>query len=129
MNDFTVLGASYIEAGTTFAIPHEAPLFAAGTGSPGAGDAPRFYSFVGRTLASQPAIVYVYGALQDPGDNSDASAADYRIAGAELGALGSGIDELQATAPITGADGIAVIWHRYVNVAYSAYYQRKARRG
>jgi hypothetical protein len=121
--DFAVLSASFVEAGTSFNVPATAPLYAGGSATPGIGDAPRFYSFTGRTLAAQPAIIYVYGAAQDPGDNSMPNAGDYRLLASNA------ITELSAITELTGADGIAVLWNQYANVAYNAYYQRKARRG
>jgi hypothetical protein len=130
VSDFAVLSAGYIQQATAIELPAPAPTAAGGTAAWTAGDSPRFISFTGRSITGQPAAFYVYGVSLDPGTDAQVFANDYRVLVSEQGDVEIAVNELNAPlVSITANDASEVIWNQYVNVAYNAYYQRKARRG
>jgi len=128
-NDFAWLSAKYIAAGTTVALPASLPASLTGGFTWTKGDAPRFFSFTGAGITGQPAVLYIYGASFDPGDDAVTAANDYRILRSEHAAIAAALDELAGIPEITTQDGTVPIWNQYANVSYSRYWQRQARKG
>lgn len=128
-NDWAVLAASYIAAGTTISLPATAPVAGPGSIAWNAGDNPLNYSFVGRGVTGQPASFHIYGAQLEPSTASLTAAQDYRVLASEDADIASALTELNGIAGLTTTDGAAVVWHQYANVGYNAYYQRKSRNG
>lgn len=129
-SDWAVLSASYVPMGGTFSLPAVPPTTPVidSTIEWSLGDTPRFYSFTARSVTGQPTAVMLYGALDDPG-SGQAKTNDYRILVGEDAAIGAAIAALEAEPLISASDGAGLIWNPYANLAYNAYYQRKARRG
>lgn len=125
---FAILSAEFAAAGTSFTLPWTSPVMDAATGDAGTlGDSPRFYGFAGRSTSGQPWRLSLYGASPDPGLNSDVGPADFRLLFAESAPVAAAVAALEAATTLTAIDGAPVIVKQYANIAYSAYYQRKAR--
>lgn len=87
-------------------------------------DTARQLSVSGRAATGKKASLRFFGVGLGPGDNSGD---DFRIYLRERGDLAA-LFEALATAPLLAPDGAAVAsWYPYVNVSFSAYWQRALR--
>lgn len=131
VSDFLTIGASYAVLNTSNRIPTDFVTVANDNNTNWTpGDAPRYYSFVGRSSIGNAARVFIYGALADPGNNGDALPQDYRVYSNESSVIAAAVEALdnEFGTKLVAVDGYEVTWAPYANVAYSAYYQRRARR-
>lgn len=121
--ELVVIGMRRAATGSNITVP---VAWLAGTdyGDLGAQPAiarPAFLSMTGRTTGGHRAELQLYAL-------AGVTQSDFRLQPGESGIVDDMFDVLSAAEGTWLAiDGLAPFWNRYVNVALSAYYQRKAR--
>lgn len=126
--DFDVLGARYAPAGTDVTLPASAaPSAGTGLATPQQGEAPAFWTFVGRTVAGRKTKLMIQGISASPASEGGIYS-NYRVTSAESEVVADCIARLNLV-PLLGIDGQFINWYSYVNVGYSAYWQKRQRGG
>lgn len=128
-SDWSVLGAEYSEAGSSFFLPAPTPVIAPGAATiGGSGRGVVNANFQGVSLSEgSRASLYVYGVNADPITTTETQDSNYRITRAEYAIVAAALDALAAATELTAIDGGQIIWHQYANINVNSYWQRKAR--
>lgn len=124
--DWTFLGARVAVAGSDISNPFNfVPETLTGTYTPAVSEAPAFVSFVGRSGTGRRGRIFLLGAgLSPAGEQSFAG--NYRVTPAELTTISSALQVLDQ-ADFLAIDGNALVWNRYANLGYHAYWQKELR--
>ena len=133
--DFAMGSVDYAAQGSSLFLPVAAswPFFEAApsSGTAAAGrDKTKFISFQGISTLGARWGLTLYGPILPEAGAAQEDIADYRLLPGEGSPFTDVLDgELyDLIQEIRAIDGMGIILRQYVNVGYSAYYQRKARR-
>lgn len=128
-DDWAILDVSVAAEGALVFIPH-GTLTVTGAiptvGLPARAKASQI-SFVARTGAGNPGIVYQYGWGEMIGDNVIGD--DFRINPGENGTVDAAVAALQASTIMCGNDGATMNFKNYANVKYNDNWEKKVRKG
>lgn len=125
-SDFEVTGARYSPKGTDVTLPATAPSgVTTGGGSPASGERPAFLTFVGRSSQGRKVKVMLLGASASAASEGGAFS-NYRVLTSENVDVADAYAVLQSIATVA-IDGSPITWYEYVNVGYSAYWQKRVR--
>jgi len=124
---WTTIGTRVSLAGSNISLPGP-EINVVGDGGAGPLDAglePRFFSYSGRSIGEGKQLqLPIYGIVgnQEP---------DYRMELTDSASLNSAWEDLEAFSignVFIAIDGASVIWKKYINVGFNAYWQRQRRR-
>lgn len=125
-SDFSILGARYAPAGTDVTLPTTAPSSpGTGAGSTSPAERPAFITFVGRTTLGRKVKVQLLSVAVSPAQEEGVYS-DYRQTGAGSASVQDAVDALNLL-PAVGIDGEPITWYDYINLGYSAYWQKQMR--
>lgn len=125
-SNWTFIGWRYVAQGSIVSVPVPgAPTPFAGLITPKTGEAPAFYTLVGRTPGGRKLRATLLGAGYSPADEN-VSLADYRWQASENAQVAALIDAWEALPPV-GVDGQTAAVYPYINLGYNVYWQKQVR--
>jgi hypothetical protein len=128
-SDWTITSAQSAAENSDIFLPESLPpAVDAGAATPGGSQfRPVFVSFQGQSDFGNRCSVYLFGIALDPAQPSPGVTGDYRINNAEDATTTAIVAALAAIPDMVAIDRAAPNWNAYMNIAYNAYYQRRAR--